>query len=402
MQRCDELARCSEESDRLTRLFCSAAMAAAHRLLRQWADEAGLTCRSDSAANFFVRFEPPGCDVQRKVLLGSHLDTVVDAGRYDGTLGVALALAVVEELARQGARLPWVIEAVAFSEEEGIRYRTPFLGSRALAGSFDDGLLGLADDDGVVMAEALRRFGVDPAGMTQAAAKPGEIVAYLEPHIEQGPQLELAGQPLAVVAAIAGQTRLAVTWSGPGGHAGTVPMDGRRDALTAGCRWALAVERMGQATPGLVATVGRLQVEPNAGNCIARCVAASLDVRHADDQVRGRAVSELVELAEQIARDSQLSVQVEYHHEHAATPMDGKLSDLLAGAAKTGRATLRLVSGAGHDAGVMAAAAPTAMLFIRCRGGVSHSPREAVEHADVAAAIEALLKAVWRLAESPD
>jgi allantoate deiminase len=370
-----------------------------HRMVEHWMQEAGMKCRLDAAANLIGRYEPPGCDPARRVLIGSHLDTVVDAGRYDGILGVMLGVATIVALREAGTTLPWAVETIGFSDEEGVRYGVPFLGSRALARTFDAALLRLTDADGVSMAQALHDFGVDPLEIPRCAAG-GDIAAYLEAHIEQGPLLELQGAPLGVATAIAGQSRLSIEWTGDGGHAGTVPMTERADAFAAACRWTLAVERIGLETPDLVATVGRVDVDPNVPNCIPRRTSVSLDVRHHQDAVRSDAVRQLVELAEQIARDSRLSVRVEYDHEHAAVAMDSSLADkLMESIAAVGYEPLRMVSGAGHDAGVMAAAAPTALLFVRSPGGVSHRPDEAVTEADVAAALLAMVEFVRRLAE---
>ncbi len=400
LARCDALARCSEDPQRIHRTFCSAPMRDAHVLVSQWMQAAGMTTRVDAAANLIGRFEAPGCDATRRVVVGSHLDTVIDAGRYDGILGVMLGIATVAALRESGERLPWAVEVYGFSDEEGVRYGVPFLGSRALAGTFDAELLRLCDSRGVSMAQALREFGVDPLEIPRCAAK-GDVVAYLEAHIEQGPLLEMLGTPLGAVAAIAGQTRLTVEWTGHGGHAGTAPMHGRSDAFTAACRWALAVERLAQDTTGLVATVGRVEVEPNAVNCIPRRTRLSLDIRHHGDAVRTAATARLVELAEELARDSRLTVRVEYDHEHAAVAMNQRLSEvLMESVAAAGYEPQWLVSGAGHDAGVLAAVAPIAMLFLRSPGGVSHHPDEAVTEPDVAAALRAMIDFVKRLAVS--
>lgn len=397
LARCAALAQCSADPHRINRQFCTAPMHKVHRLVSAWIQGAGMACRVDAVGNLFGRYESPGCDAARRVILGSHLDTVVDAGRYDGILGVMLGIAAVTALRESGVALPWAIEVVGFSDEEGVRFKTPFLGSRTLAGTFDAELLRLVDDDGVTMAQALREFGADPLDVPRCAAC-GDIAAYLEAHIEQGPLLELMGAPVGVVTAIAGQTRLTVEWTGEGGHAGTVPMQGRSDAFTAACRWALAAERLAQDTAGLVATVGRIDVEPNVPNCIPRRVRASLDVRHQGDAVRTEAVRVLVELAEQLARDSRLGVRVEYDHEHAAVAMDVNLCDALTAAIEaTGSPAQQMVSGAGHDAGVMATIAPAGLLFVRSLGGVSHHPDEAVTQEDVAAAICVMVECVRKL-----
>jgi allantoate deiminase len=398
LARCDALARCSEDPQRIHRTFCSAPMREAHRLATEWMQAAGMTCRVDAAANLVGRLETPGCDGSKRLLIGSHLDTVIDAGRYDGILGVMLGIATAVAVREAGVPLPWALEVIGFSDEEGVRFNVPFLGSRAIAGTFDMELLRVSDARGTSMGQALREFGVDPLEIPRCATG-GDVVAYLEAHIEQGPLLEMLGAPLGVVTAIAGQSRLKIEWSGEGGHAGTVPMAGRGDAFTAACRWALAVERLALDTPGLVATVGRVEVDPNVPNCIPRRVRASLDIRHHEDVVRVAAARQLVELAEQIARDSRLAVRLEYDHEHAAVAMDAALTEQLAGAmTAAGFEPQRLVSGAGHDAGVMAAVAPIAMLFVRSPGGVSHHPDEAVTQDDVAAALRVMVEFVQRLA----
>ncbi|BBO32710.1 allantoate amidohydrolase [Lacipirellula parvula] len=399
MERCDALARCSDEPGRITRLFCTPAMRDAHRLVSGWMEAAGMSGRCDAAGNLRGTYAPTGCDAKRCVVIGSHLDTVGDAGRYDGILGVMMGIAVVEAVRQANVALPWAMEVIGFSEEEGVRFRLPFIGSRALVGTFDPQLLTLCDDAGVSLGRALTAFGCDPHAIDACRVLEGEIVAYLEPHIEQGPLLEAVHQPLGVVTAIAGQTRLTVEWAGEGGHAGTAPMNLRNDPLPIAGRWAIAVEELARATPGLVATVGRFVVDPNVPNCIPRMVTASLDVRHQDDAVRIMAVAKLLALAEELAQGANLAVRVERQHEHAAVAMDVELTAGLAAAVTEVDAAPRLmVSGAGHDAGVVARAAPTAMLFLRSPGGVSHHPAEAVHAADVALGLEALVMFVKQLA----
>jgi allantoate deiminase len=392
MQRCDALARCSDEPERITRLFCTPAMREAHRLTAGWMQAAGMSVRCDPAGNLRGAYMPPGCDAKRRLLLGSHLDTVADAGRYDGILGVMMGIAVVDALREAKIALPWAIEVIGFSEEEGVRFRTPFIGSRAIAGTLDDATLSRCDDAGVSIAAALREFGCDATKANECCATPGEIVAFIEPHIEQGPLLEKLDEPLGVVTAIAGQTRLTIEWVGEGGHAGTAPMELRNDPLPVAGRWIAAVEETGRATPGLVATVGRLAVDPNVPNCIPRRVTASLDVRHQDDAVRIAAVERLLALADELARCANLAMRVGRQHEHSAVAMDARLVDKLAeSVAGASGVPQRMVSGAGHDAGVIASVAPTAMLFLRSPGGVSHHPAEAVQESDVALGLEVLV-----------
>lgn len=399
LDRCDAIAACTDEPGRITRLFCSPALRRAHDVAHPWFAELDMSPRVDAAANLVGRFAGKGARDGRKLVLGSHLDSVVDAGRYDGVLGVMIGLAVVAALRERGARLPWAVEVIGFSDEEGVRFGTPFLGSRAAAGAFDEELLRRRDAGGATVAEALRNFGCEPGDIATCQSPPGEIVAYLEAHIEQGPALEISGRPLATVDAIAGQSRMTFTWRGEGGHAGTVPMRQRADPLVAACRWALEVHRLGTKTAGLTATVGRAVVDPNVPNCIPRRVQMSLDVRHADDLVRRAATSQLIELAEAIAREERVAIGVEQHYDHGALAMDAAWNARLADAiAATCGATATLTSGAGHDAGVMTRVAPTAMLLIRSPGGVSHHPDEAVAQEDVAAAIAALTTAIEQYA----
>jgi allantoate deiminase len=401
MARCDALAACSDEPGRITRVFCSPAMREAHRLVTEWMKHAGMSARVDAAGNLIGTYHPPGCDSQRRILIGSHLDTVANAGRYDGILGVMMGIAAVEALRETKAALPWAIDIIGFSDEEGVRYGAPFIGSRALAGTLDETMLGLRDARGVSMRDALAGFGVDPQAAAECTVEPGSVVAYIEPHIEQGPLLELVAEPVGVVTAIAGQTRLTVDWIGQGGHAGTVPMVQRRDPLIGACRWVTAVAETGQGTTGLVATVGRLEVDPNIPNCIPGAVRTSLDVRHHDDGVRTRAVNELTSLARRLGEEKGLRIAIHQDHEHAAVAMDVALTERLASViASQGYEPQRLVSGAGHDAGVMAKVAPTAMLFLRCAGGVSHHPDEAVSQEDVAVGLAALVKFVEELADA--
>jgi allantoate deiminase len=314
-------------------------------------------------------------------------------------LGVLMAVAVVEALREANAPLPWAMEAIAFSDEEGVRFGLPFIGSRALAGTLNATLLELRDAAGISMAEALLQFGVDPSGVIECAIKPGEVLAYIEPHIEQGPLLELVHEPVGLVTAIAGQTRMTLEWTGGGGHAGTVPMMQRNDPLLAACRWAVAVDQLARETKGLVATVGRFDVTPNIPNCIPRRVVASLDIRHSDDVIRDIGRRHLVSLAERMARESGLAFTASHDHENAAIAMDAKLTERLADEiSAVGHEPQRLVSGAGHDAGLMATVAPAAMLFVRSPGGVSHHPDETVTQEDVAAGLEVLSRFLESLA----
>jgi allantoate deiminase len=394
LDRCAELAAISDEPQRLTRLFGGVAMAQAHERVAEWMRGAALTVRLDAAGNLIGRREAtvPGAPT---LVLGSHLDTVADAGAFDGPLGVLVALAAVETC----AALPYAVEVVAFADEEGVRFGTAYLGSRSFAGTFPVELLALEDADGVSMAQALRAFGGAPEDLSRAARTGEAILGYVEVHIEQGPVLEERGVALGVVSAIAGATRAHARFVGRAGHAGTVPMAARRDALTGAAEWALAVEATGRATPGLVATVGSLQVQPDASNVVAGSAAATLDVRHADDAVRERAVAALRRSAEAIAADRGLDLTWTTRLENPAVPVDARLTALLADAVTAaGHPLVSLPSGAGHDAVALADLTGIAMLFVRCAGGLSHHPDESVEPGDVAAAIDVLCGLLERVA----
>jgi allantoate deiminase len=298
-----------------------------------------------------------------------------------------------------GERLPFAIEVIAFSEEEGVRFRTPYLGSRAICGTVDSAILGLRDAGGATVADALTNFGLDPGRVGEAVYPRGKLLGYLEAHIEQGPILDTAGVPLGVVEAIAGQSRLWLAFAGKAGHAGTMPMELRQDALVAAAEFIVTVEKEARAREGLRATVGTVIVAPGAANVVPGAATVSLDVRHAQDQNREQALQTLLQLATAIARRRGMAVHVERIEHHAAVPADARLSELLMESATAmGQRPLRMVSGAGHDAAMMAGITPMAMLFLRSLAGISHHPDEAVVASDVAAALEVMATFLRRLA----
>jgi len=384
VERCREIARCTEVAGQTTRAFLSPPMHAVHGLLRGWMEAAGMHVRVDAIGN--LRGVYPAHDgVDRpRLLIGSHLDTVPNAGAFDGVLGVVMGVALVEEL--RGERLPFAIEVIGFSEEEGVRFSKPFLGS--LIGELDDALLGRRDQLGVSVTDAVRAFGLDSAGLAEAALADGEAFGYLELHIEQGPVLEKEHQSLGIVEAIVGQGRFELTFLGQANHAGTTPMRLRHDAMAAAAAWIVAVEQYARERDGLVATVGRVETKPGAGNVIPGEVVATLDVRHAEDVVRKQAVTELLVEAERAAAARGVRVTRRELMEQAAVPMDAGLSERLIKAAKhTGHDARRMVSGAGHDAMIVARKVPSAMLFLRSPAGLSHHPEESVLTTDVEAAL---------------
>ncbi len=386
--RCRALALHTQEPGFTTRTFLSPPMHKVHRDLTEWMSNCGMEVRVDGVGNLCGRY--PAGDAGAAVLcIGSHLDTVPRAGAFDGILGVVMGVMLIELL--QGRRLPFAIEVVGFSEEEGVRFGFPFLGSRAFIGELDRALLLTRDRDGVSAADAIRAFGLDGAMQHAEHAQ-----AYLEFHIEQGPVLESLGLPVGAVVAIAGQTRMQLTFEGRAGHAGTTPMALRRDALACAAEWIGDVERYAAANIGMVATVGRMEVLPGAPNVIPGKAILTLDIRHEEDSIREHGVEHLLTRAYQIARPRGIHVTSEMVSSQASVPMDSGLTQMLAEAA--GHTVHRMVSGAGHDAMIMARKMPAAMLFLRSPGGLSHHPGESVLAEDVAAALAVGLKFLDRYA----
>ena len=370
-----------------------------HAEFSRWVEPLGANVWVDAAGNWRAYYPAVKSSAPR-LLLGSHLDTVPNAGAYDGIIGVVLAVSLLEAL--DGRKLPFAIEVVGFSEEEGVRFRAPFIGSRALVGRLDAELLGRQDSRGISVRKAIEDFGLNPAEIPQAALK-SETLGYVEFHIEQGPVLENLGRSLGVVEAIVGQSRLSFTFVGRANHAGTTPMNLRHDALAAAAEWITAVERRAQSIPGLVATVGSVEAEPGATNVIAGEARVSLDVRHIADNIRTRAVEELIREAEQIAGPRGLSLRNNTLLDQLAVPMDPFLTALCEEAIrKAGCEPHLMASGAGHDAMILAEKVPSAMIFLRSPGGISHNPRESVLLEDVAKALESGLHLLDLLARSPE
>jgi allantoate deiminase len=392
---CRQIARMTEEPGRISRRFLTPPMRDVHTHLRAGMDALGMTVQVDAAGNLRGLWQPAGAGGKR-LLLGSHIDTVPDAGAFDGVLGVTLALewvGIAQELGLQVA-----MEVIAFSEEEGVRYGVPFLGSRAVAGRFDNALLSLTDTKGVPMESAMRAFGLDP-GRIGEAAMDSDAMGFVEMHIEQGPVLEAEGLRVAAVTAIVGQTRLNLSFGGQANHAGTTPMHLRHDALVCAAEWITAVETLARSTDGLAATVGRMSVEPNAGNVVPGLVQVSLDVRHARDAMRIAAVEDLVERANAIAARRGLTLERTDRLDQPAVPMDERLTAYMTDAIEAaGYPAKSMASGAGHDAMVMASRVPTAMLFLRSPGGLSHHPSETVLEEDVEAALHVGREFLLRLA----
>jgi allantoate deiminase len=392
---CRRIAQMSEEPDRTTRRYLTPPTHDVHALLRGRMEALGMTVTLDAAGNLRGLWQPEGVHSKR-LIVGSHIDTVPNAGAFDGVLGVIVALELAELAQQKKLQLP--MEVIAFSEEEGMRFGVPFLGSRAVAGRFDPALLELRDRDDVTMEAAIRAYGLDPAEIS-AAAIDVEVLGFFEVHIEQGPVLEAEGLSLAAVTSIVGQTRFALKFSGQANHAGTTPMNLRRDALAGAAEWISAVESLARRTDGLVATVGRMDVEPNAGNVIPGAVRVGFEVRHAADAVRNEAAEALLEQARAIASRRKLELQHIPQMNQPSVPMDERLTAYLIEAMEAaGLPAKNMPSGAGHDAMVLAARVPTAMLFLRSPGGISHHPDESVREEDVEAALCVGQRFVERLA----
>ncbi len=399
MERLNALAKISEQTPELTRTFASLPMRQANDLVAGWMREAGMSVREDAIGNLIGRYDgsSPGAKI---LLLGSHLDTVRNAGRFDGPLGVILAVSCVEALHKTGRRLPFAIEVIGFCDEEGVRYQSTYLGSRVLAGSFDAKDLQRVDANGVSMADAIRAFGGVPEKIPQAKVNPRELLGYVEVHIEQGPVLEKKNLAVGVVTAIAGQSRIKITLTGKAGHAGTTPMPLRQDALCGAAEFVLAVERYAKRTAGLVATVGQIQNAPNASNVIPGEVIFSLDVRHQRDAIRRTAVKKLGMELKSIARARSLKVIWQNVQQTDSVPCSLIVSKMLRTAAsRHQRQVIDLPSGAGHDAAVMAKVAPMGMLFVRCKAGVSHHPDESAKTADIGVALDVMNDFLDLLAE---
>lgn len=398
MQRIAALAQISEDTGRLTRTFGSMAMLRANELVGSWMREAGMTVRQDAVGNLIGHY--PAATPGRKILLlGSHLDTVRDAGKFDGPLGVLTAVACVQMLNEKKLRLPFAVEVVGFADEEGVRFQSTYLGSRALAGTFDSGDLKRTDAKGISMAQAISDFGGDTEAVATAKLDAGRLLGYAEVHIEQGPLLEQKDLAVGVVTAIAGQSRIKVTFTGEAGHAGTVPMGLRHDALCAASEFVLNVEAFARNHDDLVATVGEIVASPGASNVIPGQVHLSLDVRHAEDAVRQRSCDELKMYAEESAAERDMIMNWEWVQQTDAVICDPLLTKALGDAVKHHqKETLLMTSGAGHDAAAMAAITPVTMLFVRCRGGISHHPAETVTTDDTHVAIAVMSDFLQELA----
>ncbi len=400
-RRIERLGRVSDDKLQLRRTFLSPAMRAANVLVGEWMVEAGLKVHEDQVGNLIGRIESTHPRA-KTLVLGSHLDTVRNAGRYDGALGVLLAISAVGELVRGGRTFPFAIEVVGFSEEEGVRFSSAYLGSKGYTATLKKTDLALQDTDGVSVIEAIEKTLGQAETTISPKKKASDLVGYFEVHIEQGPVLEKRNCALGVVTGIAGQTRARIVYIGKAGHAGTTPMALRADALAGAAEFILETEKLARATTGLVATVGAASVFPNAGNVIAGRAELSLDVRHVSDAKRKISLVKLKTMAMRIARTRKLKLSWEVRQDNAAVLCSKELSQLLKQSiAQVQDEVVELPSGAGHDAVILSEVAPVAMLFVRSKEGLSHHPDEYTSPADIELAYRTTIDFIERLAALP-
>jgi allantoate deiminase len=392
-ERLDELAQITDEPGLLYRSFLSPAMATANARVGEWLKGLGCTVNVDGWGNLIGHL--PGASSEKVLILGSHLDTVRNAGKYDGTLGVLVAIAALENLAAEGVRLPFSVEVVGWSDEEGARFQQAYLGSRAYSGGFiTKADLAAKDAHGKTLAEAVAEHQgvlVSALPVPTARYKADQLLGYVEVHIEQGPVLETENLALGVVEFIAAQTRCKVTLEGKAGHAGTTPMRLRKDALTGAAECILLVEEVARTTPGLVATVGQLQVAPGLSNVIVGRATFSLDIRHPKSEVVRDGLSQLAEMFQGSATNRKLKLDIQLVQQTKSVACSKVLMEKLTNAVLKNQPSVpRMVSGAGHDAVPLSRLTGTAMLFVRSKDGLSHHPDEFTSVEDIGASIEAL------------
>jgi len=387
--RINELAAISEDESCITRTFCAKAFVEASKKVMDWMQEAGLETRIDNISNVRGKL-PSNINGAKTFVIASHIDTVVNAGKFDGALGVIMGLDLIEQLIKSKAELPFNIELIAFSDEEGVRFHTTYLGSKVVAGSFDESLLEKKDASDIMLKEVIQSMQKDPASLSADAIARENWLGYFEIHIEQGPVLYEKNIPVAVVTGITGQRRIEVTFKGVAGHAGTVPMDMRKDALCCAAEFILETEKLALVNnDNLVATVGKLNITNAASNVIAGEVICSVDLRSADEDVLASAYEELQNVCEAVCNKRNISYEWDLIQSSKPVTCNKQLTNLLARSiADADVEIVELASGAGHDAVPVSEVAPVCMLFVRCYKGISHNPLEHVEIKDLASAIE--------------
>lgn len=387
--RINGLADITEVPDMVVRMYGTDAFMEGRKLVKKWMDAARLETSFDNIGNVRGKYIC-GKAGAKTLVIASHIDTVVNAGKWDGPLGVIMGLDIIENLIADKIDLPFNIELIGFVDEEGVRFHTTFLGSKAIVGNFDETWLSKKDKDGIELKSAIKKMGGDAGKLNKDAIAKNDWLGYFEIHIEQGPVLWEKDIPIAVVDAIAGQKRMQLTFKGMAGHAGTVPMDMRQDALCCAAETIAAVEQFGLANKeSIVATVGKLEVVNAASNVIPGEVVCSLDLRSADEKKLETSCVALKELIEIICAKRQIALTWEVVQSSASTLCDNKFVGLLKDSiTRSNFETISLVSGAGHDGVAISEIAPICMLFVRCFKGISHNPLENVEAKDIAAALK--------------
>ena len=397
MQRIELLAKSSDTAGSLTRLYLSQAHKEALLVVQRWMREAGMSTRIDGAATLHGLYKS-GVENAPRLVFGSHVDTVCDAGKFDGNLGVISAISMVWELHRLKVKLPFDAEVVAFGDEEGVRFPTTLCGSRALAGRFDPLCLDDVDTNGITRRKALLDFGVNPQAIAAETLDPKRTLGYVELHIEQGPVLEASNCALGIVTAINGASRGHVVVRGVAGHAGTLPMAMRKDALSAAAEIVLEIEKIATQAPDLVATVGTFEVQHGAGNVVPSLVKFSVDIRAPQDKLRHDAIKRIEHALDSVSKARGTSAILDIHYDARATTCDaGLMRDLAAAVAKNGLTVTKLPSGAGHDAMAFRDRIPVAMVFVRSKDGISHNPAEFSSEADIELGAKVLFDFVMSL-----
>lgn len=386
--RINKLAAITEMPNMVTRMYGTEAFIQGRKLVKQWMEEAGLQTSFDNIGNIRGKYLCGKKDA-KTLVIASHIDTVVNAGKWDGPLGVIMGLDLIETIIIDKKELPFNIELIGFADEEGVRFHTTFLGSKAVVGSFDKTWLTKKDTNGIELKSAIEQMGGNPEKLSEDAIPKNNWLGYFEIHIEQGPVLFEKDIPVAVVNAIAGQKRIQLTFTGMAGHAGTVPMDMRQDALCCAAETIAAIEQFGIVNKqDIVATVGKLDIPNAASNVIPGEVICSLDLRSADEKILDNCYSQLQQIIKTICNKRQIELNWELVQSSAPTLCDEHLVALLKQSiAELNIEEISLVSGAGHDGVAVAEIAPICMLFVRCFKGISHNPLENVEAKDIAAAL---------------
>jgi allantoate deiminase len=389
MDRINELAAISEDDTCVTRTYGTKEFIIGRDKVEQWMKQAGLQTSVDTIGNIRGRLisKNPGA---KTFVIASHIDTIINAGRFDGPMGVLMGLDLVEKIIESKKELPFHIELIGFCDEEGCRFHTTYLGSKAVAGSFDVSLLDVKDAAGVSLREVIHQNGADSNKLAEDEIAKNDWLGYYEIHIEQGPVLYEKNIPVGIVTAIAGQRRASIVFRGEAGHAGTVPMDMRRDALACAAEFILEVERFTLVNKNkLVSTIGKLHIPHSATNVIPGEVTVSLDTRSADENILASSYEQLKQVAEEIAVKRNITISWELIQQTKPVACEKTMNKLLARSIEdAGYEVLELVSGAGHDAVPISAVSPVAMLFVRCYKGISHNPLEEVELKDMAAALK--------------